>query len=237
MNVVFEEEGHTYTNTETSELYISATTLLRDYHEPFDSIGAATRVSKREGVEMQFILDLWQRQNDEANVKGTFIHKIIEDHLTGQLTRDHPKILKLVKQFDAIQKDHVLPRYTEIHSEKVLWNHDHKLAGMADIIYDYKDGFIIGDIKTNKKFNFYSAYNDYMRAPVGHLHHCQFNEYCLQLSLYAFMREELTQTTCKGLVVYYYDPTLSDFVAYHLNYMKPEIELLITPYTSRTIKS
>ena len=75
MNVVFEEEGHTYTNTETSELYISATTLLRDYHEPFDSIGAATRVSKREGVEMQFILDLWQRQNDEANVKGTTVRR------------------------------------------------------------------------------------------------------------------------------------------------------------------
>ena len=61
--IVFNEEEHTYIDTETGKKLISATTLIVKFKPQFDKIGNATRVAKREGVTVDFILEEWEAEN------------------------------------------------------------------------------------------------------------------------------------------------------------------------------
>ena len=50
MKIKFDEAAHTYTHTETGEPFISVTTLLGKYKQPFDRDGHSKRVAEIEGV-------------------------------------------------------------------------------------------------------------------------------------------------------------------------------------------
>jgi hypothetical protein len=98
----------------------------------------------------------------------------------------------------------------------------------------HKNGeFTIGDFKTNKKFRFSSPFGERMLEPVDHLHNCEFNVYALQLSMYAYMYEKQTGKKCRKCVIFY----LKDdaFRAYHVNYLKADIEALFNYYKINTI--
>lgn len=59
--IKFNEKYHTYTNTFTSEKYISATTLIHKFTKPFDTEKHAKRVAEREGVTSKEIKDQWKQ--------------------------------------------------------------------------------------------------------------------------------------------------------------------------------
>ena len=106
-----------------------------------------------------------------------------------------------------------------------MYDEEFKVAGTADLIYEHKNEFTIGDFKTNKKFRFSSPFCERLKDPVSHLHNCEFNLYGLQLSMYAYLYERMTSKRCRKCVIFY----LKDerFLAYHVNYMKAEVEAIL----------
>lgn len=232
--VIFDEESHTYTNPDTGEIYISTTTLLGNYEKEFDTEGHATRIAKRDGIDKQFILDEWEKTKNDACDKGTKIHKIMEDHINGEPVpqcsiQQRVALNELYKSYDDSVKSELPKRgYKGTVAEMILSHDGYKLAGMADIIYDYGKHFFVGDFKTNKAFRFYSPYNEFLLSPVDHLEACQFNVYTLQLSIYAYMYEQQTGKKCKGLIIYYLEGTI--WKPIHLNYLKSEVENILDHY-------
>jgi ATP-dependent exoDNAse (exonuclease V) beta subunit len=229
--VKFDKDSHTYTNILTDEKYISVTTLLGKYVKPFDSDYHAERVAKREGVSKEFILSIWKEQNNTANEKGTKIHKLLEDYI-GEGIMDN-MYGWLYGAYDRVLSE-VVSKYDIVLSEHMLYNHEYKIAGTSDLIYDHGDTFTVADFKTNKEFKFENKYNEYLLDPVSHIMYSQFSVYALQLSLYAHLHELDTGKKCRKLVSLY----LKDdkIVPYHFNYLKTDIINILDHYRLNSCK-
>mgnify|MGYP003627608587 CR=1 FL=1 len=223
MRIKFNEKSHTYTHVDTKERFISVTTLLGKYKKPFDKELHARRVSDREGVPIDMVLEMWESEKNKACDRGNKIHKLLEDYIEyGEMDDNHNW---LYKTYDKSVEWYV-DKFDKILSENVVYNEEFKVAGMADLIYEHKNGeFTVGDFKTNKKFRFSSPFGERLLAPVDHLHNCEFNIYALQLSMYAYLYEQMTGKKCRKCVIFY----LKDdkFKPYHVNYLKSDIKAIL----------
>ena len=133
----------------------------------------------------------------------------------------------LYKSYDKVVS-YSVDKFKKIHSENLLSNDEYKIAGTADLIYDHGDYFTIGDFKTNKKFNFTSTFNDFFKNPIEHLTYCEFNNYALQMSMYAYMHEKTSGKRCKKIIVFYLDE--DKWRPIHCNYLKSDIQNILNHY-------
>jgi len=222
VKIKFDEASHTYTHVDTGAPFISVTTLLGKYKQPFDRYGHSKRVAKREGVSQELVLEMWEEEKNRACTRGTDIHKILEDYISCGDVKDNYGWL--CKSYDTAA-ERSIDSFKNVLCENLLYDEEHLVAGMADLIYEHKNEFTVGDFKTNKKFKFSSPYSERLKDPISHLHNCEFNVYGLQLSFYAYLYERMSGKRCRKCVVFY----LQDdrFLSYHVNYMKAEVEAIL----------
>lgn len=224
--VVFDKEKHTYTNPETKERYISVSQLLKLYKEPFKKDFLAEKVAKKEKVSKQEILDRWDKANKDACDKGTNIHSILENYIKNDIVEDRELITELEKVFSK-------RFYRKINSEFIVYSDEHKVAGMSDCIAEVDElHFDVLDFKTNKKFNFENKYGEYLKPPLNNLQHCQYNEYGLQLSLYAYLYSKHTGKKLRKIEIFYYD---GKFKSIPIPYLYWDIVVLLKHYGQNTI--
>jgi len=224
----FDEKKHKYVNTETGKELISVTTLIGKYKPVFDKMGNATRVAKREGVSVDFILEEWEREKNRACDYGTDIHKVMEDFLAEGKVDEQFRSL-----YDSYRKwEHIFEKFPKLKCEEQLNNVDINVAGTADLLYENKTHFYVGDFKTNKAFRFVSDYNEFFKFPLDHLGVCEFNTYALQLSIYAMLYENMSGKKCSGLVIFYKNKVNDTWYPIRLNYMKSEVIALIEDYNN-----
>ena len=200
MSVILNHDTHVYTNTETGETYTSVTTFIGKYKKPFDKDKWSKYVAQRDGLSQEEVLDKWSNITTTAQNRGTNVHLIMENYIKEK------KIEKGYEEFvdSFIKKTNgiILPD-SKILSEELLYSHEHKLAGTADLIVENKNIFHVMDFKTNKKFNYTNKYNEYFFEPIDYLPQCEFTTYTIQLSIYARMHELLTGKKCAGMKVFY----------------------------------
>jgi len=200
MPVILNHDTHVYTNTETGETYTSVTTFIGKYKKPFDKDKWSKYVAQRDGLSQEEVLDKWSNITTTAQNRGTNVHLIMENYIKEK------KIEKGYEEFvdSFIKKTNgiILPD-SKILSEELLYSHEHKLAGTADLIVENKNIFYVMDFKTNKKFNYTNKYNEYFFEPIDYLPQCEFTTYTIQLSIYARMHELLTGKKCAGMKVFY----------------------------------
>lgn len=200
MSVILDHDTHTYTNTETGENYTSVTTLIGNYKKPFDKDKWSKYVAQRDGLSQKEVLDKWSNITTTAQNRGTNVHLVMEQYIKSNKVEKGYE--ELVDSFIKKTKGIILPN-SNILSEELLYNHEYKLAGTADLIVENNNIFYIMDFKTNKKFNFVNKYNDYFYEPIEYLPQCEFSTYTIQMSIYAYMHELLTNKKCGGLTIFY----------------------------------
>lgn len=200
MPVILNHDTHVYTNTENGEVYTSVTTLIGKYKKPFDKDKWSKVVAKREGKTQDEILDKWSTITTTAQNRGTNVHFIMENYIKSRkIEKGYEELVdSFIKKTNGI----ILPE-SNILSEELLYSHEYKLAGTADLVVENGNNFYILDFKTNKKFNYVNKYNDYFYEPIDYLPQCEFNTYTIQLSIYAWMHEQLTGKKCGGLKIFY----------------------------------
>lgn len=226
MSIIFKEDSHQYFNTDTNEEYLSGTRFLHLFEPIFDKDGISKRVAKREGKTQEEVLNEWANASKKACDYGTQIHKVMEDYIKFG---EYQSLYKsLYNSFEKIVgKD--FKNSQEILSESLLWNHEYKIAGQADLIIVHNDDeFSVGDFKTNKEIQFFSAFGNRMLHPVDHLSQCQHNLYALQLSLYAYMYSLLTGKKLRRIFIMYKDG--DSWTHIPCNYMLYEIKLMLKYY-------
>jgi hypothetical protein len=204
--IYFNEEEHKYTNKE-GEVYTSATTLVGKFKKKFDTESEAIAYAKRHpylGLSSDDVTELWDNERERACEKGTKFHKEQEilAYEEGEIQwKDMHLYVRNYNEF--IEKDNFDP-YLDLpdglYPELLLWNHNYKIAGQADMVYIYTingERYIdIDDYKTNKKINTVSWYHrstkefEMMKRPLSHLMDCNYIHYNLQLSIYAWMLEQ-----------------------------------------------
>lgn len=222
----FDPIAHTYINPYTEEAYISTTQLLSKFKKPFDVERISKRVAEKEGVTQEEIKERWKKINSDSKTYGSKIHSVLEDYNSAKIiTEGYEDLIKAYKALGVVAEDDTLL------VEEKLFNHLYKLAGTADIIrLEDRGGFSVFDLKTNKKFNLYNQYAEFLLSPLSHLTSCEYTTYALQLSLYAFMYQGMTGRNVNQLGVIYYNKENNEFDYYPVPFMKSDVSLILDYY-------
>lgn len=244
--LTFNEDTHQYFDPDGNE-YISNSKLIASVSNPFeaDKIAPFTakkrdRVSKEQAAKFQVsqqdilntypefergitgpqVLQEWKDKNKKAIDRGNRIHKALEEYDTSRTNSKNNLIATTIVAISDFFKD-----YHSSENEKKLYSVTHKIAGTADKpcwrtrtrpgivdIWDYKSN----EIKYNSK------YNNFLKGPVSHLEDCNFNKYCLQLSIYGVMMEEMTGCTIGQLGIIQIPEDHTKWIPIAVPYMKHE---------------
>ena len=219
--IIFDAATHTYTNKQGVK-YISISELIGLYKKPFDVEFFSRMVARKRGVSQDVIKDEWKKNTESACAFGKDVHATVENYIKNNVI-DEAHIIEEFRKVFPYNKE-------VINSEHMLWNDDHKIAGTSDIIVDIgNDYFDVLDVKTNKKFDFFNKYGEYLLKPLDHLQNCKYNSYGIQLSLYAFMYSKKTGRKPRQLSVVYWNKT--SFEKYYVPYMFWDVNVLLKHYS------
>lgn len=246
--VTFDEALHEYKNPRGRK-YTSATTLVGKFKQPFDSIAVSEAYAKKHGNTPEHWRKQWASITQHACARGTKFHKTKEKIMletTGIIHNNTAFPVVDINKFTEPNIDYsTLP--DGIYPELLLWNHYWEMAGLADIVTIEGDYFDIDDYKTNKKIDT-SSYKHYktghkmMKFPIQHLQDCNFIHYSIQLSIYAYMLEQLTGKTARRLTFHHHPPALDnpddiqeEGICYEVTYLKKEVLAMLYMYTGKKV--
>ncbi len=243
--VSFDEASHTYTNMHNKR-YTSATTLIGKYKQPFEKEKIATAYAKKHGNTAAYWIQQWEQKGADACAKGTKFHKKQELATLGTdayITETGVVPVQNMAVFTEPNIDYTqLPN--GVYTEMLLWNHYFEIAGQADKVTIEDGYFDIDDYKTNKKIDM-SSFKDWktgrykmMKYPVSHLMDCNFQHYEIQISIYAFMLEEMGLKP-RNLMFHHHPPgstpdsVQDEGIKYTLDYKKKEVLAMLIHYSGK----
>lgn len=241
-NIQFFEKEHKYLNVDTNEEYISCTTLLGLFKHKFDVDKMANLCAKKYGKTPDQIKQEWEINTKKSTDYGTLIHSCIEGYIKNDKTliENNPYKDCCYNGYKTVTN---LIGNIGLKSEVLLYNDTYKIAGQSDIV-QITNGFKkkrydntvtptinILDIKTNKKIEFFSEYDEYLKYPLEHLHNCNYNIYSLQLSLYAYILSTMNPDMKIGLLsLIHYNKDDNIWISIHCPYMLYEVKALLKIY-------
>ena len=203
--VEYDDKTHTYFLA--GRIYRSATGIVSQFYEQFDTDEKVKWMVYRWGKTEQYWRDLWINENTTSLNRGNGIHDKQEQFLydvgytrvTGD--RIHPVFRTRgcsVPQGTKVRSQRIRDLADGCYPELKLWDHNWAIAGRADkptletisgVRYAH-----VEDYKTNKELARNGYVDQYgnekmMLYPLEHLPDCEMSHYTLQLSLYQFMLE------------------------------------------------
>lgn len=212
--VYLDKESHRYFNLDGDE-YMSVSKFRSLFKEPFNKGAAYNCAGKGEYENMtpEEVLTYWEVYGKERADEGTRIHSAIElffDSATilpeNEMYR--PALLNIASKY----KD-----YYRTYNEVVLYDNESKVAGTADkplVTTSAKDSVIdITDWKTNIKGvhqvdldKHGKRINKYMLHCLSHLVNSKYNDYAIQLGIYAYLLQKKTGRKIGQLSIHYINP-------------------------------
>lgn len=280
-SVCFNEESHLYWNVNDNENYISVTTLIERYAQPFDrefwsaykaleqllpteawiiekksllashkfdkEILSTYNVSETDFNKVQQnILDEWDKTNAESCERGTKIHAKLEQSMYDMGANVTLKKFGVGGKFVCDKgrtsldlENGVYPEYliSYVSDDKLL-----RLAGQIDLLVISGNTFYIMDWKTNKEIKTKSGFNTQTKStskmlyPLNNIDDCNYWHYTLQLSIYAWMIQQLRpELDLQDLIMVHFDHNNKQTI-YHLDYLKDEVEKMLKHYKKEIIK-
>ena len=201
-NIKLNEKDHVYELYDDPEFnFISSTTFLHKFFEPFDKHAVADNLLKNVPKYKQYTKEGLLKEWEQSAIIGTQVHLEVENYILTKDHPTHPKSKAGTKWVDGV------PPWLSLYPEKILYSTELGIAGMMDLlIYDSAtDEYVIVDWKTNKKIS-KNSYKGKMGSKESSkdLEDCNFTKYSLQLSLYRYILEE------------YYDMKIKNSFIVHL---------------------
>lgn len=246
--VIFNESEHSYTTENSKKRYISVTTLISKFKQPFDKKKVSEAYAKKNGGTAEYWQKKWDKISKDACEKGTKFHakkeaEILKDNGKLPIEHSHDSFSITEKRVSYVDFDNIS---NGIYTELVVYNHYFELAGQVDFTDIDNEFFDLDDHKTNKKIDKFSYFNPsnhkykMMLGPLSHLMDCNYTHYVLQLSAYAFMIEQLTGKKVRNLQFTHYPPDIfeddgisKEGVVYKVPYLKKEVLLMLENYTKK----
>jgi len=203
MTIIFNAEDHSYKSIDSDENinWISVTTLIAKFKNPFNAEKVAKKVSKRKsskwyGLSPKKIQKIWNNESERAMTLGTYYHNQREEDICSfsSIERDGFTIPVFTPQGeeDGIK---IAPHQRldpGVYPEHMVYLKSVGICGQADLV-EVVDGKVnIIDYKTNKEirtksFKNWEGISERMSTPLSHLDDCNFNHYALQLSIYMYI--------------------------------------------------
>lgn len=206
MILKFKDEGHQYISTNGEDIkWISATSIIHKFTEPFNAEESALKASKNPKSKWykmtpEAIQAKWKEINQKSLTLGTAYHAMREEAtLSAESIQKKGKPLPVVKPI-MVDGWKLAPnqKLSEgIYPEHMVYLKSAGICGQSDLV-EVIDGFVnILDYKSNReiKTEGFMAWDPIsksrrekmMLTPFSHLPACNLSEYNLQLSLYMYI--------------------------------------------------
>lgn len=198
----FTPHDHKYTSlkVEDEKNWISATTFIGQFKQPFDADTIAEKSSRKRkskwyGMTPEAIKDAWKSEANRATTLGTWYHNQRESDLCSLETIERygveVPILKPI-EIEGIKYSPDQKLKDGVYPEHMVYLKSAGLCGQSDLVEVINGEVHITDYKTNKEikaegFTNWEGVTQKMLHPVSHLDDCNLNHYTLQLSLYMYM--------------------------------------------------
>jgi len=212
----FEPENHKYKSLDPNDTidWVSVTTVIGYFKQPFDSKAIAKKSSKNskkwQGLTPERIREIWKAEAKRATDLGTWYHDQREHDLVSCDTINrHEAILQVVKPLvndKGYKVSSSQKLLSGIYPEHLVFLRSIGICGQSDLV-EIAHGLIhITDYKTNKEIKMQSYVNwegisQKMNHPVSHLDDCNYFHYALQLSAYMYMIQKHNPTLKPGNLI------------------------------------
>jgi hypothetical protein len=212
----FEPEHHKYVSLDPNDQtdWISVTTLISYFKQPFDAKAISKKSSKSskkwKGLTPDKIQEIWKAEAKRATDLGTWYHDQREqDIVSCDTINRHDATLAVIKPivnekgYKVASSQKIL---SGIYPEHLVFLRSTGVCGQSDLV-EIAHGLIhITDYKTNKEIKTSSYVNweglsQKMDHPVSHLDDCNYYHYALQLSAYMYMIQKHNPTLQPGSLV------------------------------------
>lgn len=190
--------------------------------------------------EKELILKEWKDKKDEACQHGSEQHLIKELSFydKGNFDLSRYGFKDCVGHYDCTSNYYKLDRERAIYPEFLIaidYN-GLRISGQADLIIKNGNDIYIGDWKTNAELKTTSYYdkrtksNIMMKFPLNTIQDCSMGHYTCQLSLYAFMLQQINPDfNIKQLEIIHIDRNGKETL-YPVEYKKSEVERMLNHY-------
>jgi ATP-dependent exoDNAse (exonuclease V) beta subunit len=190
--------------------YDRVTSFIHSFVEPFDQNYWANelsgkpnkRVPEYENLTPDQILIKWQVDNRRSLDEGNYVHAKLEQIFNKELVVEHrPDLVpdEYINTYVAFVRKLFNVEGVVVYPEYRLNNKQFKLAGTTDLKIVYNGATSFLDYKTNKKITYTAKYGKYFLEPINFVPQCEYYEYTIQMSLYAFMDKLLNGSVINKL--------------------------------------
>lgn len=201
MAVKFQEKNHKYESTDGANIkWVSATSLISQFKEPFDADASAKKSSKNKnskwyGLPPEEIKAVWENISKQAQNLGTWYHNEREKLLCELDTIERegqalPVIRPVFEGGEKLAPEQKLQN--GIYPEHFVYLKSVGVCGQSDLVEIVNNTVHITDYKTNNELKV-SGYKNWdgvskkLLSPINHLDDCHMNHYALQLSIYMYI--------------------------------------------------
>ena len=200
--LTFEPEHHKYTSLDPNDKtnWISVTTLISFFKQPFDAKSISKKSSKSskkwQGIPPDKIQEIWKAEAKRATDLGTWYHDQREhDIVSCDTINRHNSNLQVIrpmlndKGYKIASSQKLL---AGIYPEHLVYVRSVGVCGQSDLVEIAHGKIHITDYKTNKEIKLKSFVNwegisQKLNQPLSHLDDCNYFHYALQLSAYMYM--------------------------------------------------
>lgn len=190
------------------------------------------------------ILQSYETEKIKSCERGTKIHAQFEN-LYYQSEEQELKKFGLGGKFTCKKGYYQLDLEKGVYPEFLisLKSQDNwlRVAGQIDLLIKDGNDIYLADYKTNKEIKQKSYYNkqtkkyQMMKFPLNNLMDCNYYHYCLQLSLYAYLLQQINPNfNIKRLTLIHVDHN-DRVIEYECAYLKEDVERMLKHY-KKTLK-
>jgi ATP-dependent exoDNAse (exonuclease V) beta subunit len=233
--IVFDEPTHTYSIDGSSEGIISVTTLIHAHFPHFDADTVIQNMrngrnglpEKYKGMTDEQIKQQWSDSGKEASGQGTRLHKSIELFYNDDLNYIYEEQPKEFHHFLAFHET-IKHRLTPYRTEWSIFRTELGLAGQLDMLYTIngEEGkYALYDWKRSKEIKMENRYEK-GKGGLGHLDHCNYSHYSIQLNVYKRLLETLYGLSIVEMCLVILHPDNGSFITIPVYEMKKEIDYI-----------
>jgi ATP-dependent DNA helicase PIF1 len=232
--IKFQQEGHVYWINNDPTNLISATTLIKRFHDEFDADSVVEKIMNKydynnnpeyKYYKMHHLLikKIWEDNRRESSELGTLLHADIEKFYNDEEYQNESMEFQYFLNF---YKDH--PELQIYRTEFLIFSEEHRITGSVDALFKNIDGtFSIGDWKRSKEIKTESYQDKRMNPPFEHFPDENFFHYSLQLNLYRIILEKFYDFRVTELFLVVCHPNNENYIKYEVDIMEKEANDLL----------
>lgn len=244
--ITFKEDTHKYFINGAEASKFSVTGVINKFKPKFEEDKWARIKAKSLNISVDEMKFLWSEKNLYSTTLGTELHRMIECAYIGESYNFESNKVRHVLGDTAYEKfgehlftiaRHFKSFYTEtkanitpIANELVVGDIDGtRICGTLDMLAYNKqeDCLEIYDFKTNKSIAYNSIYKERYNEPLNNLEVCEYNTYCLQLSIYKYIIEKYTSLRIKNLYIVWFNRDNTDYKLITCKYLQEQVKLIL----------